>query len=140
MSQNQNKRKKKFVGTSLQRKLLILIFASAVIPAAIIAISLYYLVFNLLAYQMGIPEFIAYNLLPVVHKVNLIIFIAVPISLFLIWLVAIDLSNRIAGPIYRMERELNARLTGEKSGPISVRKKDEIRPLVEKINKLIQKG
>ncbi len=139
MSQNQNKRKKKFVGTSLQRKLLILIFASAVIPAAIIAVGLYYLVFNLLASQMGIPEFIAYNLLPVVHKVNLIIFIAVPISLFLIWLVAIDLSNRIAGPIYRVERELNARLTGEKSGPISVRKKDEIRPLVEKLNKLISK-
>ncbi|MBM3253266.1 MAG: hypothetical protein FJZ16_03310, partial [Candidatus Omnitrophica bacterium] len=126
----QNKRKRKFIGTALQKKLLVLIFLSAVIPATIIGISLYYLIFNLLAWQIGIPEAVAYNLFPVVRKVNLILFITLPVSLISIWFIALELSNRIAGPIQRVEKELDNRISGQKSGPISVRQKDEIRLLV----------
>ena len=134
---NLNKRKAKFIGTALQNKTLILVFAAAVIPTAIIAVCLYYLIFNMLAWQLGIPEAIAYNLVPVARKVNLIILIALPVALFIIWFMALELSHRIAGPLYRLEKELNERIEGRKSGPIQLREKDELKALADKINRLI---
>jgi nitrogen fixation/metabolism regulation signal transduction histidine kinase len=135
---NLNKRKAKFIGTALQNKTLVLVFVAAVVPTAIIAACLYYLIFNMLAWQLGIPEAIAYNLVPVARKVNLIILIALPIALFVIWFMALELSHRIAGPLYRLEKELNDRIEGKKSGPIQLREKDELRVLADKINRLIK--
>ncbi len=134
-----NKRKKKFMGTSFQKKLLLLIFASAVIPTSIVAAALYYLIFNLLAWQMCIPEAIAYNLIPVVRKINLIILIALPIVFLLVWLIALELSHRVCGPLFRLEKELDERIAGKGHGHIRLRPKDELRVLVDKINKLINR-
>lgn len=134
-----NKRRKRYLGTTLQNKLLVVIFGSAVIPAAVIGICIYYLIFTLLALQMVIPELIVYNLVPVLHKLNLIIAIAVPVLLLLIWFIALELSHRIVGPIYRMERELEERIAGLKSGPIKLRKNDEFKGFAEKLNRLICK-
>jgi hypothetical protein len=135
-----NKRKKKFMATPIQKRILILIFASAVIPTSLAVVALYYLIFNLMAWQIGIPEAIAYNLIPVVQKVNLIISITIPIALLLIWFIALELSHRIAGPLFRLEKELDERITGKTSGvDIKLRKKDELKTLVGKINKLINK-
>jgi len=134
-----NKRKRKYLGTRFQKKLLFLVFASAVIPAIIVALCMYYLIFNMLAWQMVIPESIINNLMPVLRKVNLILLISGPIVMFIIWLVALELSHRIAGPLYRMEKDLDERLAGLTKGPIKLRPKDEFKILVEKINKLIGK-
>ena len=134
---NLNKRKARFIGTALQNKTLLIVFVAALVPAAIIALCLYYLIFNMLAWQIGIPEAIAYNLVPVARRVNLIILIALPITLFVIWFIALELSHRIAGPLYRLEKELNERIDGKKSGPIQLREKDELKELADKINKLI---
>ncbi|MFC1807720.1 hypothetical protein ACFL0T_05055 [Candidatus Omnitrophota bacterium] len=136
MSQN-NKRRAKIINSALQRKLLLLVFFAAVIPASIVTICLYYVIFNMLARQLGIPEAIAYNLLPVARKVNMIIIVSLPISLIVIWFIALELSHRIAGPIYRLEKELDDRIEGKKSGPVNLRAKDELKSLVEKINRLL---
>lgn len=134
-----NRRRKKLVRNSAQTKLLLLIFGSAVIPAGIAVFCLYYLIFNLLAWQIGIPEAIAYNLLPVARRVNLIILIAIPITLAVIWIIALELSHRLVGPLRRLERELDERISGQKDTPIKLRKKDVLEPLVDRINKLISK-
>lgn len=116
-----------------------MIFTSAVIPASIAVLSLYYLIFNLLAWQIGIPEAIAYNLIPVIKKINLIILISLPVVFLLIWIIALELSHRISGPLFRLERELDERIAGRGHGPIRLRRNDELRALVERINKLISK-
>ena len=134
-----NKRTKKFLGTSIQKKLLLVVFLSAAIPMAIAVLSLYYLVFNLLAWQIGIPEEISNNLVPVVQKINIIILVALPIVLFIMWLVALEISHRIAGPLLRLERDLDDHIAGKSQGQIKLRPKDELKTLVEKINKLICK-
>ena len=41
------------------------------------------------------------------------------------------------GPVERMIRELDARLGGTASGPIVLRPKDLLRPLAEKINRVM---
>ena len=93
----------------------------------------------MLALQMVFPEAIAYNVMPVLDKINIIIAIALPLSLFLIWIIALELSHRIAGPLYRMEKELDERINGHKHGPIRLREKDEFKLLADKFNKLICK-
>ena len=46
-------------------------------------------------------------------------------------------SNRIAGPIYRLERTLDKFLAGENIEPIRLRKKDELKDLISKVNDVI---
>lgn len=132
-----NRRRKKYLGTAFQKKLLFLVFASSIIPAAVVALGLYYLIFNTLALEMVIPEVIAYNLLPLLRKVNLIIGITLPIVLVVIWFLALELSHRIAGPLYRIEKELDEMLQSGKRGPIKLRPKDELKSLADKLNRLL---
>ncbi len=134
-----NKRRIKYLATSFQKKLLFLVFASAIIPAAIAVICMYYLIFNMLALQMFFPETIARNLMPVLRRVDVILVIAMPLVFMIIWIVSLELSNRMAGPLYRIEKELDARIQGTKQGPIKLRRKDEFKILAEKINSLIIK-
>jgi len=134
-----NQRKKKYLGTAFQRKLMLLVFFSAVIPALVVALCMYYMIFTMLAWQMVFPETIAYNLMPVLGKVNMIIAVALPVILLVIWLIALEISHRAAGPIYRIEKELDERIAGQKKGPIITRRKDEFKSLVEKLNKLLAK-
>ncbi|KPK38297.1 MAG: hypothetical protein AMJ78_10245 [Omnitrophica WOR_2 bacterium SM23_29] len=134
-----NKRRKKFIGTPLQRNLLIVIFTSAVVPAVIVGVCLYHLIFNTLAWYIGRRAIISYNLTPVLQKIILVVLISMPIALLIIWIIALELSHRIAGPLFRIEKELDARIAGETRGPIKLRKKDEFKLLADKINKLISK-
>ena len=134
-----NRRRKKLLGTPLQKKLLLLMLIAAVVPAAVVAVCLYYLIFNLFASEIVIPEFIAYIVLPVSNQVNLIMLVCLPLVLLIIWVMALAFSHKITGPLYRLEKELDARIAKRKQGPIHLRKSDEklILSLVEKINKLI---
>jgi len=134
-----NKRKAKFIGSSLQRKTLFLVFAAALVPTAIVAICLYYMIFGMLASQFAIPEAVAYYILPVARRINLIILIALPITLFVIWIMALELSHNIAGPIKRLEKELDEIIAGKEASPIKLREKDELKPLADRINRLLNK-
>lgn len=127
------------MGTVLQKKLLVLILASSVIPTAIVSVALYYLIFNLLAWQIGIPEAIAYNLIPVLRKINLIIVLSLPVIFLLIWFIALEISHRISGPLYRIEKELDERIAGKAHEHIRLRANDELRALVDKINKILHR-
>ncbi|MFH0732274.1 MAG: hypothetical protein V2A72_05070 [Candidatus Omnitrophota bacterium] len=135
---DKNKRTKKFIGSTAQKNLLLLVFLSAVIPAAIVIVCLYYFIFNLLAWQLGIPESIAYNLIPVANKINLILLVSLPVALLAIWFIALEASNRIVGPLARLERELDERIANKKSGPIRLRDKDVLKPIVDKMNQLMK--
>jgi hypothetical protein len=132
-----NRRETKFVPEPLQKKLILFIFLAAVLPVIIVTVCLYYLIFNLLSQQMGIPEAIAYHVIPVAKKVSFIIFTAVPITLLIIWVMALELSHRIAGPLYRIEKELDERIRARKNWPIKVRDKDELKHLVDRLNSIL---
>ena len=134
-----NKRRKIYLGTTFEKKMLFLVFASAVVPAIIIAACMYYLIFNMMAWQIAFPEAIAGILMPVLSRVNLILAIFLPLALLVIWFAALILSHRIAGPLYRIEKDLDARIAGSAHGPIRLRRKDEFKLLVEKLNKVICK-
>jgi methyl-accepting chemotaxis protein len=61
------------------------------------------------------------------------------IMAFLI-VVGIFASQRIAGPIYRLEKDIDRVLGGEKGVRVKIRKKDSFPHLAEKVNSLIERS
>lgn len=132
------RRKKIWANKRVQLKYLVLLIISMAIPVIFAIGCLYYLVFTIMAEQLGIPESIAYNLLPVLKKVNTILAIGLPpLFLLLIWWGTV-LSHRIAGPLQRIEKELN-KITNSHdfSHRIHLRKSDDVKPVSDAINRLL---
>ena len=133
-------RTKYLTGSHIQMKYLGLLMVSMVVPLIFVGGCLYYLIFNIMADQIGIPEYIARNMLPVISKVNLILLIGVPPLFALLMLWGVVLSHRFAGPVERLEGELKKVTDDEQySHRIKVRKSDDMKPIVDSINGLLGK-
>jgi len=135
-----NRRRRYFIRSGLQARYLRLILLAVVLPTFLFAFCLYYLIFYLMAEQLGIPESIAYNITPVLNKINLILLLGLPgiIIALLFW--GLLISHRIAGPVYRLEKELDKISKGNFSLRIKFRKKDELASVAEGINKVLDKA
>jgi len=133
------RRRKMIAHKQVQLKYLVLLIISMGVPLLFAIGCMYYLIFTIMAEQLGIPESIAYNLFPVLTKVNTVLAIGLPpILLLLIWWGAV-LSNRFAGPLQRMERELhNIVLHSDYSARIKLRKGDDLKPIADAVNKLLE--
>ncbi|MCM8760782.1 MAG: hypothetical protein NC938_00465 [Candidatus Omnitrophica bacterium] len=133
-------RTKYLTGSRIQMRYLGLLMISMIIPMIFLGGCLYYLIFTLLAEQIGIPEYIAHNLFPVVNKINLMLLVGVPplIGILVLW--GIVLSHRFAGPLERLEDELK-KITEKENYKhrILLRKRDDVRPIADAVNKLLDK-
>lgn len=136
---NKNNKRKAAFANKIHKEIFLLVFAAALLPAIVVTVLLFYLIFNITAEQIVIPEAIAYNLIPAAKKVILILLFATPFSIFLILLFAYQLSHRIIGPFGRIIRELDECVEGKKRDHIVIRKNDKFLPLVDRINKLLDK-
>ena len=133
------RRKRYLVKKGLQFRYLGLIFIAIILPTLLVVGCLYYLIFSLMAEQLGIPESIAYNLFPVFKKVNLILLLGIPIISVALLFWGLLISHRIAGPIYRLERELDRIAQGDFSLRLKIRRKDELGSIAEGINKVLDR-
>lgn len=131
-------RTKYLTGSRIQLRYLALLMVSMLIPSIFVGTCLYYLIFTIMAEQIGIPEYIAYTLSPVIQKINFILIIGVP-PLFLILIFwGIILSHRFAGPMERLERELNRIAEhADFKHRLKLRQHDDMTPIVEAMNKVI---
>lgn len=132
-------RKKWWVKHPVQARFMTLVLAAMLVPLLVVGGGLYYLVFYLLAKQMAFPEAIASNLVPVLRSVNLWILFTLPILLAGIWWVAIVMTHRFAGPIERLERELDHAIAGRGHMKIRMRREDALKGIAERINLLLVK-
>lgn len=139
MDKTGNKRKR-FFANQLHRQVFVLIFLAAFLPALLITICLYFLIFNITSLEIGIPEFIAYNIIPAAQRVTVILLITAPLTIILILIAAYKISHRIVGPFDRIIRELDEHLAGARKGHVILRKFDKFWPLVERINKLLDRA
>lgn len=110
-----------------------------IVPLVILLASLYYLIYYAVFTQMLIPEAVAVTLIPAMRKVDLAMAITMPIMLYIIIRAALVYSNRIIGPIPRLERELDKIISGDYSIRIKTRDNDELKSFVSKINLLLEK-
>ena len=110
-----------------------------VIPLVMLSAALYYLIYYSVFSQMLIPEAVFVTLLPAMKNVNLILVVTAPILLFLILRATLIYSNRIIGPIPRLERELDKAIAGNYLVRLNTRNKEELHTFVDKINMLLKK-
>jgi len=129
------KRHTYLVDKAMQFRYMALVFS----PLVILLGALYYLIYYAVFTQMLIPEAVSVTLLPAMKKVNLAVAISAPVVTFLLFRAALIYSNRIIGPIPRLERELDKVISGDYSVRLMARDKDELRSFVNKINQLIEK-
>jgi sensor histidine kinase YesM len=132
-------RRKKFFANPLHRQTFTLVLMAAMVPAAIVTICLYYLIFGITSLEVGFPEAIAYNIMPAARRVTAILLVTAPLVLSVILIFAYKITHRIVGPFDRIVYELDAHIKDRRSGHIKVRKSDKFQALVEKINKLLDK-
>jgi len=131
-------RTKYLTGSRIQMHFLALLMASMVVPLVVVGGCLYYLIFTVMAEQLGIPEYIAYNLFPVIKKINLILLVGVPPLVLLLILWGIMLSHRFAGPMERLEKELKRIAEhADFKHRLRLRKNDDMRPIAEAVNRLL---
>ncbi|PIU41236.1 MAG: hypothetical protein COS99_06430 [Candidatus Omnitrophica bacterium CG07_land_8_20_14_0_80_42_15] len=132
-------RRIRLIGGVLHLRYLSLLLISTLLPAVFVGACLYYLMFTILAEDLGIPEVIAKHLFPVMNKINIILVAGfIPMVIILImW--GFALSSRLAGPIARVEREVAQIVKGEYSKRIKVRKKDDLKSIADGINILLDK-
>ena len=110
------------------------------VPVIFVGGCLYFLIFNIMAEQVAIPEYVAHNVVPVIHKINLILLIGFPPLVLLLLLWGVVLSHRFAGPMSRLKNEIEAiSRSGDYTKRLKLRRSDELRPLADVINRLLDK-
>ncbi len=131
-------RTKYLTGSRIQLRYLGLLMVSMMLPIVLLGGCLYYLIFTLMAEQIGVPEYIAHSLFPVINKINFILIVAAPPVLLLLILWGIALSHRFAGPLERLEKEIeHISASGNYKRRIILRKSDDVKPIADAINKLL---
>jgi sensor histidine kinase YesM len=132
-------RRKKFFANPMHRQTFMLVLMAALVPATIVTICLYYLIFGITSAEVGFPEAIAYNILPAAKRVTAILLATAPVALLVILIFAYKITHRIVGPFDRIVYELDAHIKDRRNGHIKIRKSDKFHALVEKINHLLDK-
>jgi sensor histidine kinase YesM len=132
-------RRKKFFANPMHRQTFMLVLMAALVPATIVTICLYYLIFGIASAEIGFPEAIAYTILPAAKRVTAILLATTPVALLVILIFAYKITHRIVGPFDRIVYELDAHIKDRRHGHIKIRKSDKFHALVEKINHLLDK-
>jgi nitrogen fixation/metabolism regulation signal transduction histidine kinase len=132
-------RRKNFFANELHRQTFLLVFLAAILPAFIVTVCLYYLIFGVTSAQVGFPEAIAYNIIPAAKRVTAILLITAPVTILAILILAYNITHRIVGPFDRIVAELDGHIENRRKGHIKIRQADKFHALVEKINKLLDK-
>ncbi len=138
--QNKFFRIKFFTGSHIQIKYLSLLFISMTIPVVLIIFCMYYFIFMFLMEQIGNPVYTEYIIFPVIKKVKMMLIIGIPPLFLVLFIWGMVLSYHFAGPIKRLEKELNEVLADKKyKHRILLRKGDDIKPVSDAINNLLDK-
>lgn len=77
------------------------------------------------------------RLVAIVKSVNIQILLSLLLMTPVVVLIAILLSHRIAGPIYRLEKTLAALAEGDIATRVTLRKRDELKSLADGINLVV---
>jgi len=133
-----NKRGLPFVPHSAQWDYLKLILLAMFVPMLIATACTYYIIWQTVANELAIPELIAQALFPAFDRVNKIMLIGLPLVCMVILFLSIQLSHQLAGPLYRIEKELDIMVkTKDFSKSIKIRPRDRLHSLVSKINRAL---
>ncbi len=132
-------RSKWFMRHPIQAKYLLLVLIAMLAPTLLIGYCFYTLLFQLMAKQLVFPEAIYANLVPVMERVNGLLLIALPVLAFVILWFALVISHRFAGPIERIESDLDQIIAGDLKHRIRLRAQDDLKGIADRINVLVKR-
>jgi len=125
---------------AIQTKFVLIVVLSMAVPSILLSGCLYFLIFSLLAEQLALPEGIFTVLGPVFKKINIIMVIGLPIVFAVIVVGALKISSRLAGPIERLESDLDEILKGNWEQRLSLRTDDDLTGVAERINRVLDRN
>ena len=132
------RRRRYFVKKKLQFKYLLFVLLAMLIPTIVCGAALYYLIWQTVANEVAVPEAIAAGLVPAMERVNVILLISLPLIFIIMLLFSIVISHRIAGPVYRLEKEMKEIAGGDYSRRIKLRSNDELQEIADGINSILE--
>ena len=92
-----------------------------------------------MAEQLALPDVIARNLLPVIHKINYLLLIGLPAVFVVVLGWSVFLSYRFVAPLERLEEDLARIDEGDYSVRLQIRKDHDLSPIADVINDLVDK-
>ena len=128
-----------FMRHPIQAKYLLLVLIAMLAPMLLIGFCFYTLVFDLVARQLVFPEAIFSNLVPVIERVNNLLALTLPALVLVILWCALVISHRFAGPIERLEEDLDQILAGSLHHKVRLRKDDDLKGIANRINTLTRR-
>ncbi|MBF0106210.1 MAG: hypothetical protein HQM16_12885 [Deltaproteobacteria bacterium] len=135
-----NTKRTRFVVTpKVQYKIIFVVCLSFIIPAIFLGISVLYNFKYIEGLLTGPIDLLEAAIEDTIAAATMVLCLGIPAMIGLIILWTILITNRIAGPIYRLEKELDEIIATRQYREISFRKDDAFHSLAEKINTL-QKG
>lgn len=120
-----------------QKRYLYIVLMAMVVPSLVFGGCLYFLAYTLTAKELEYPDVANAVLAPAFHKINLLLIVAMPVLIAAFLALAQIISNRLTGPLRRIETELDEVLDGKGRKTIVIRNSDVLSPLVARINRLI---
>ncbi len=127
-------RKKFMVERGFQIRFMAVIIIAMVLIALVTGMSMYTAVMQTL-----VNQFHGESLAAIQHAITAKLFVRSLLLIFAIAIISVFISHRIAGPIYKFERILEAMAAGQKVREITLRKHDEFYRLARAINELIRR-
>jgi len=111
--------------------ILLFMFTTAIVTGYMVYVTTWIMFGEKLAavYPQGL-------LMDIVKKVNMVLFLRLIFLTPLVILIAMVLSHRIAGPIYRTKRHISGMARGDYDTRLQLREKDELKDLADAVNHL----
>ncbi len=119
----------------LQHKYLRLIMLSLSLPTFLVGACLYKLTFYIFSQYITAPEIMETALLPAIKKINF----SLPVLFLVLFATGVAISNRLVGPVNRMIKDVKEITGGNYSKRIKLRQNDDLKPLADTINRMLDK-
>lgn len=108
-----------------------------VVPTLVVGGCLYYLTFTIMAEQIVLPDIIARDLLPAIHRINFILAISLPVVFILLITWAVILSYKFVAPLERLEEDIKKIDEGDYTVRLQISKDHDLSPIADVINDLV---
>ena len=138
MASRSFKRKKYFIAAKFQAKYIAYILLFLYVGAAIAGYTVYYTTWVTLGEKLA-NVYPRGRLIYIFHDANMALLLRIILITPLFVWIGVILSHRIAGPVYRIGKYLDTLIQGDYSQCLTLRKKDELKSIAEKLSQLCVK-
>lgn len=132
------KRRTWIVTPRIQYKVILLVCLSVVTPAILLGISVLYNLWHIQGLLSGPPDLLETAVEDFIHTTTMSLILGIPAIVCIIACWSMVITNRIVGPIHRLEKELDEIIATRQFREIGFRKDDAFHGLAERINTLVK--